>query len=688
MAEQEPFTGTLRTDIELIRGERPLLFDRQADAYYRIDPAAVEVVALLAESMPISDFLSLLARNGIEISREELLSLLAFLQQNNLLTPEYGHIGIKREKQTELREKTLFLRFSAAYLFFKLPPWRPEQFFEKIGPHVSWLASKPILILLALPALAGYLLALRDFGTVRSVFLDSLSWAGLVKYFAAILLLKFVHEAAHSLAAIHFHCRVRGIGIGFMVFYPRLYTDTTDSWRLPRRQRLLIDAAGIIVELLLGGIAALCWTYLPPGAGKSTMFYIFAVSTLSTLFVNGNPFIRYDGYYILCDLANIENLMSRSGEYVRRCWRWYCLRLGEPPRESRGIFLFCFGVCSFFYRIFLYTSIILLIYHKFVKALALVMMVLELYCILIYPFWREVRTIRALSKRSANRARWILGMVVLAVAGLLLFVPLSWSETLPGETVPEERQLVTVPESGYLVDELPRRSRVVAAGEVLFSLESPQLEHGIRRLQAILDYDETLHRLQEVDGEHFSESIVTAEKIASDQLSLDELTRRRDKLTVRAEREGIFVPGWPSLSSHTFLAKGRPMGEVVSGSLAVTAYATDREIGKLRIGGPATVTVRDSLAKYEAVITAIDRVPARLKDSPLLFHYGGPIPVYANGGKSDEYTSVLPLYRIELAFSVEPDLDPGRVVTVKIRHTERLGERIWMLMLSAFRKEF
>ena len=66
---------------------------------------------------------------------------------------------------------------------------------------------------------------LRDFATVRAVFLDSLSWAGLVKYFAAILLLKFVHETAHSLAAIHFNCRVRGIGLGFTVFYPRLYTS-------------------------------------------------------------------------------------------------------------------------------------------------------------------------------------------------------------------------------------------------------------------------------------------------------------------------------------------------------------------------------------------------------------------------------------------------------------------------------
>ena len=249
MAETpEPVTGVLRSDVELIRGNPPLLFDRQADAYYKVAPEMLNILAYLTESIPVSQFREKLDRNGVSVDRETLLKLLAFLQQNNLLAPEYGHIGIKRERQAALREKTAFLRFSAAYLFFRLPPWRPERLFEAIGPYVSWLASKWLVWLLAIPAVIGYLFMIRDFGNVRATFLDSLSWAGLAKYFVAILFLKFVHEAAHSLAAIHFRCRVRGIGIGFMVFYPRLYTDTTDSWRLPRRQRLLIDAAGIIID--------------------------------------------------------------------------------------------------------------------------------------------------------------------------------------------------------------------------------------------------------------------------------------------------------------------------------------------------------------------------------------------------------------------------------------------------------
>jgi putative peptide zinc metalloprotease protein len=201
---------------------------------------------------------------------------------------------------------------------------------------------------------------------------------------------------------------VRGVGIGFMVFYPRLYTDTTDSWRLPRKQRLLIDAAGIIAEVLFGGIAALVWSYSPPGIMNSTMFYIFAVSTISSLLVNGNPCIRYDGYYILCDLLNIDNLMGRSADFFKHWWRWTFLRLGTAPTgEHKFIFLF-FGIVSTVYRVFLYTSIILVIYHKFTKFLAVIMIFLELYSIFIYPCWKELQTIKHLSQKSVNKARYIL----------------------------------------------------------------------------------------------------------------------------------------------------------------------------------------------------------------------------------------------------------------------------------------
>lgn len=688
MAAPEPMTGVLRTDIELIHGDPPMLFDRQSDSYYKIAPAMLDILAFLSESMPVSQFLDRLNRNGIPATQEELIRLLAFLQQNNLLAPEYGHIGAKRERQAEIREKTAFLRFSAAYLFFKLPPWRPERFFDRIGPYVSWLASKPVILLLLAPALIGYLLLIRDFGAVRTTFLNSLSWAGLAKYFAAILFLKFIHETAHSLAAIHFHCRVRGIGLGFMVFYPRLYTDTTDSWRLPRKERLLIDSAGIIIELLLGGCAALLWTYLPPGAWKSTMFYIFAVSVISTLFVNGNPCIRYDGYYILCDLVNIENLMTRSSEYVKQFWRRHFLRLGSAPDNPRGTFLLCFGVCSFIYRIFLYTSIILVIYHKFVKALAVVMMILELYSILIYPCWREIQTVRALSKRSANRARRYLGSAVLLILAAILFLPLSWNITLPGETVPAQRRLLTVAEGGYLTETLPRRARPVRAEEVLFRLESPQLDTAIRRLEGTLKYDETLYALQQLDEKMFSESRVTSEKIASDRLSLAELHRRKNDLTVRAGAAGIFVPELPDLSPGAFLAKGWKIGEIVSEEPMLYAYAQDRDLGKLKVGDTASVTVRDSLTTWSAKVTAVDRISTRLENSPLLQHFGGSIPVYFEAEKKNSYSSVLALYRVELKFNGSPDIDCGRVASVQVLHKERLWNRLAQTVLSIFHREF
>ena len=368
-------------------------------------------------------------------------------------------------------------------------------------------------------------------------------------------------------------------------------------------------------------------------------------------------------------------------------WRWHFLRLGEKPRNGRGWLLLFFGIGSFCYRLFLYTSIILLIYHKFVKAVAIVMMFFELYSILLYPFWREVQTVRTLSKRSAGRARWILGGVVLLILAGVLFLPLSWNISLPGETVPAEHRQITVAESGYLTNDLPRRAIPVNAGETLFQLHSPQLESAIERLKAVRTYDRTLHELQQLDEERFSESRVTAEKLASDETGLRELLRRRENLTVTTPETGIFVSRLPTLSKGAFLPRGMLAGEVVSDRLAVYAYAQDRDIGKLKPGDEATVYPGDSLATYPARIVNVNRIAAQLKDSPLLQHFGGPIPVYPVPGNDHHYSSVLPLYRIELEFTAPADLDSGRIVTVKVRHAEQLGNRLWKLILSAIRRE-
>ena len=688
-------TGMLRQDIELIppgeHGAYAILFDPAADAYYKISERSMDIISRIDRSYPLMTFLEMLNNCGMQVTKDELLQLIAFLHQNNLIAPEYGQMEKKYAQYRKMQEDTRFLRLSAAYLFFRLPPWRPEKFYQFIRPAVSWMASKFFVMLLLIPSVIGYVLLLRQFPEVRATFLDSLSWAGLANYFMAILVMKVVHEAAHSLAAIHFNCRVRGVGIGFMVFYPRLYTDTTDSWRLPRRQRLLIDAAGIIIELLVGGLAALVWVYSPPGPWRSTMFYLFAVSTISTIFVNGNPCIRYDGYYILCDITNMENLMTRSAEYVKQWWRWHFLRLGTSPKEERGVFLFVFGVCSFIYRIFLYTSIILIIYNQFVKAVALVMLVLELYSIMIYPMYREIKTIRMLSKKSANKARFILFFLLAAVISGILFLPLSWNVDLPGEVVPESFVQVTVQESGFLTHDLPENPLAVPEYMNVFHLDSPSLEFAIARSEADRAYLRRLLSLQSSEKEMLGTRQISRQKLKATLEHLDELNRRVKLLDGRTYLAGggIYLPKLPGRSLEgLFLPKGLLVSEIISPKKIAYAYAQDREVQKIRINDRVRIRVPDVLEDHYGRVTAIDAVPAKLRNSALLQQFGGPVPVYIDEKKAGEYTSVLPLYRIVISFDEQPELQIGRTLKVEIIHEERLYDSLKRYLISVFRKEF
>ena len=679
-------TGVLRPDIELLRGDELLLFDPGADAYFKVSPKTVQIISLLTEDIPLDSFLEILSRNGISATGDELKKILLFLRSSNLLVPRPGEVLVRQKKARQFKEKNWLLSFSASYLFFRLPPWRPENFFQKIRPYISFLGSRQLLILLMIPAVAGYILALRNLSEICVVFENTLSWAGLVKYLAAIIVLKLLHEAAHCIAAIHFNCRVRGVGVGFMLFIPRLYTDTTDSWRLPRRQRLLIDSAGIIIELLCGGIAALLWCNLAPGPVRSTLFYIFTVSTLSTLLVNGNPFIRYDGYYILSDLLNIENLMTRAADCVKKTWRWYLLRLGAPPVVERRFFLTLFGIGAFVYRIFLYTSICLMIYCKFTKFVAIIMLFLEFYALLIYPTYREIKEICALSRRKAGKAVWlVIAAVIVLVAGIL-FMPLSWGITLHGIAVPLSRTPVTVAESGYLTGALTNKPRKVKKGDTILQLESPQLEFAIAKLRETQNFDRLLFELQSLDEKDFSQRAVTAKKIESDRIGIIELQRRKSKLTVKAEKDGIFVPALPDCSAGALLIRNLHAGQIVSPETVIYAYANDREIGKIQLNSSGTIRLGDHLTAGKVRVTRIDALASKLESSALLQMFGGPIPVYPSNDKWFAPTQTL--YCVELELLYTQPISAGRVVTVKIEHTEQLYKYIKRFVLSFFLKEF
>ena len=350
-------TGVIRSDIQFIppgeHGDYAMIYDPLSEAYYKLSERSCRILQLMDRSYEFGEFLERVNSFGLDAEKEELLELIHFLHMNNLIVPEYGVLDAKVRRHREMKEKNTFYRIMGMYLFFRLPPIHPDGFFTATMPFIRFVFNNFTLFFINDTAVGGYILLLRSWNEAYATFVNSLSWAGLVKYFWALLVTKSVHELAHGYTAKSFGARVRAMGLSFIVFYPRLFVDLTDTWRLSRAKRTVCDGAGIASELIFGGLAAIVWVYASPGPLKSTMFYLFTVSALGTILVNGNPFIRYDGYYLLCDFMNIENLMQRSSEFIKAWNRRFFLHRahaqagGIDQQITSGYGLFqCFPVIN------------------------------------------------------------------------------------------------------------------------------------------------------------------------------------------------------------------------------------------------------------------------------------------------------------------------------------------------------
>jgi hypothetical protein len=160
------------------------------------------------------------------------------------------------------------------------------------------------------------------------------------------------------------------MGIMLLVLAPIPYVDATAAGAFRSKwSRALVGAAGILVELFLAGIAMFVWVLVEPGLLRSIAFNVLLVAGASTLLFNGNPLLRYDGYYVLADLIEIPNLGNRSNQY----WQWLAKRylfglksIERPPASvgERRWFVF-YGAASFIYRTLVMIAITLFIAGEF-----------------------------------------------------------------------------------------------------------------------------------------------------------------------------------------------------------------------------------------------------------------------------------------------------------------------------------
>ncbi len=145
----------------------------------------------------------------------------------------------------------------------------------------------------------------------------SITASSAVLIFVILVAVKLAHELGHALSAQHFKADCHEAGILFLFLTPVPFTNVTDSWKLPVAQRMIVTAAGIIVELWIACLCIVLWSLAADGLTKSLLLQTALICSVNTVFFNGNPLLKFDGYFLLSDFLRIPNLAARSAERLR-----------------------------------------------------------------------------------------------------------------------------------------------------------------------------------------------------------------------------------------------------------------------------------------------------------------------------------------------------------------------------------
>ncbi len=347
----------------------------------------------------------------------------------------------------------------ASVFRLRIPLINPDRLLEKLRPGLKALFQPSVLagsLLLMVVALGIVCVRFGDF--VRSLpgLNEVTTGENLLTLMIAFVVIKGLHEFGHAATAKHFGAECHEAGIWLLLLTPILYTNVTDSWLLPRRQRLIVTVAGIFTELIIASMAAILWSLANPGFVQSMLANIVVLCTINTVLFNGNPLLRYDGYFLLADAMDLPNLAQRSAMSVRHATE--NLLLGPPVAEmnltnthstnsdstsSSGLrwFLLGYGLLSACYRFILTLTILVLFMRLFdrwnLRVLGIGLMSFGAASMLLIPSIHNVAAfLGAVVARENPRRSLIRAGCILAVVFAVLFVPFPRSIVVPAVVEP------------------------------------------------------------------------------------------------------------------------------------------------------------------------------------------------------------------------------------------------------------
>lgn len=611
---------------------------------------------------------------------EHFQQLLAFLKGNELLRAQ-GEAARGALLKHGARGKTAFWTWLLKnYLYLRIPLVRPDRFLDKTLPIARFFMSRGMGLFVLFSGFVGIFLTLRQWDDFSDSFIQLTTPTGLAFFFGFLALSKMLHELGHAYPAKHHGLTIPTMGVAFLVLWPVLYTDTTEAWKLRfRRQRLAIVVGGMTVELALALFATLIWSLLPDGPLRGAIFMLAAVNWIGSLAINLNPFMRFDGYYLLSDLWNVPNLEARAFAIGRWRLRAFFLGLEDPPpeempnRQRRRLILYAYFTWT--YRFFLFLGIALLVYHFFFKLLGIFLFAVEIGWFILRPIKNEMNIWLKRRKDVAMNRRIVRTLLLATLPLGLLFLPVPISLHLPAVLKGADFARIFPPLPGRIEQVFVEKGDRVKAGEPLFQLVSPDLAQRIGQArhemnllelqQKRLAGSDRLRQQQEIIGSKYLEA----------QVRYEGLVRQEDKQRILSPVQGTVVELMAHIRPGRWVNETQILALIVSTDAAkVYAYVTEEQLRYIasHTQGRFTSDIPESPSRPVQLVAINPARVAILEDPYLASPYGGPLTARLAG--ENEIVPEDALYRLH--WRVEPPgpestPDPDR--RDSIRHIE-VGE--------------
>lgn len=571
-------TPRLRSHAEIhrhhYRGELwYVLQDHASGRFQRFTPSAYQIIGLMDGKRTVQEIWDTVReRLGDEApTQEEVIRLLSQLHAVDVLQCDVPPDTAELLKRFEKRRYGTWKQNLRSPLFMRFSLIDPERILTRYQwlarPFFSWAGA---ILWLIVVGWAVFQLGTHWPELTENITDRILAPKNLVILWLTFPFLKAFHEFGHGFAVKIKGGEVHEMGIMLLVFTPIPYVDASSASAFrEKRERVLVGAAGMLVEVFFAAVALFVWINVEPGPIRSVAYNVIFIAGVSSVLFNGNPLLRYDAYYILADLLEIPNLGPRGIRYVLYLIQRYLLgvRDAEPPLSTRGerFWFIVYTISSFVYRMFIYTAIILFVATRFFF-IGVLFACWGLTNMFILPAAKGMRFLLASPRLRRKRIQAIMvtGVALAGIVALIALVPVPLNTRAEGVMWIPEHSFVRAGTDGFVERFVATPGTRVKIDDPLIECADPLLPAEIKVLESQLRELEAIYDTQIIADRVKAE--ITKEEIRNVTAQLEDACERASELRIRSTASGTFVVPMAQDLPGRFVRRGELVGYVLDRS--------------------------------------------------------------------------------------------------------------------------